>query len=208
MSLYRTVSATAALVACTAISMLTAPVHPAAAQAHPTLTNVIPDSESATLNARITAINRHTRAMTLTGASGERATVTAGPAVRLEKLKVGDRVNMQYDRSVAFMLSPPSGGNGTPINNDQIAQIIAQPAQAPGGIGVRLTKISGTVVGIDMAAHRLDLVNPSGGGIFTIDVTDPSRIAMLGSLKVGDTITAVVSQAVAVSVEPAPRRWF
>ena len=58
-----------------------------------------------------------------------------------------------------------------------------------------------------MAAHRLDLVNPSGGGVFTIDVTDPSRIAMLGSLKVGDTITAVVSQAVAGSVEPAPRRW-
>ena len=63
--------------------------------------------------------------------------------MRLEKLKVGDRVNVQYDRSVAFLLSPPSGGNGTPVNNDQIAQIIAQPAQAPGGIGVRLIRIGG-----------------------------------------------------------------
>lgn len=204
---YRNLPTFAALIACAAMPMLAAPVHLAVAQANPTLTNVIPASESATLNARITAINHRTRNVTLAGASGEKVTVTAGPAVRLEKLKVGDRVTAQYYRSVAFMLSPPAGGNGTPVNNDQVAQIIAQPAQAPGGIGVRLTRISGTVVGIDMAAHRLDLVNPSGGGVFTIDVTDPSRIAMLGSLKVGDTITAVVSQAVAVSVQPA-RRWF
>jgi hypothetical protein len=73
---------------------------------------------------------------------------------------------------------------------------------------VRLTKISGTVVGIDAAAHRVDIVNPAGGGIYTVDVTDPSRAAMLGSLKVGDTITAVISQALAVSIEPAPRSLF
>jgi hypothetical protein len=204
---YRSLPAAAALIACTALSTLGAPMHQAAAQANPTVSNLIPPSESATINARITSINRGTRAVTLAGASGERVTVTAGPAVRLEKLKVGDRVTMQYYRSVAFMLNAPTGGNGTPVNNDQIAELIAQPAQAPGGVGVRLTKISGTVVGIDMAAHRLDLVNPSGGAIFTVDVTDPSRIAMLGSIKVGDTITAVISQAVAVSVEPA-RRWF
>jgi hypothetical protein len=182
--------------------------HRATAQTNPTLTNIIPNSESATLQARITAINRKTRAVTLVGSSGDRATVTAGPAVRLEKLKVGDRVNAQYYRSVAFMVKPPAGGNGTPVSDDQITQIIAQPAQAPGGIAVRLTKVSGTVVGIDLAAHRIDLVSPAGGGVYTIDVTEPSRIAMLGSLKVGDTITAAVSQALAVSIEPAPKRWF
>jgi hypothetical protein len=39
-------------------------------------------------------------------------------------------------------------------------------------------------------------------------VTDPARIAMLSQLKVGDTITAVVSQALAVSIDPAPKSWF
>ena len=58
-----------------------------------------------------------------------------------------------------------------------------------------------------MAAHSIDLVNPSGGGVVTIDVTDPKRIAMLSDLKVGDTITAVVSQALAVSIEPS-KSWF
>jgi hypothetical protein len=68
--------------------------------------------------------------------------------------------------------------------------------------------VSGTVIGIDLAAHSVEVFNPSGGGIYTIDVTDPSRIAMLGSLKVGDTVTAVISEALAVSIEPAPKTWF
>jgi hypothetical protein len=198
----------AALIACATPALSIALSHGAAAQANPVLTNVVPASESATLQAKITAIDPSTRAVTLVGASGEAVTVTAGPAVRLELLKVGDRVNVQYYRSVAFLVKPPSGGSGTPVSDDQITQILAQPAHAPGGIGVRLTKISGTVVGIDLAAHRFDVVNPSGGGIYTIDVTDPSRVALLGSLKVGDTITAVISQAIAVSIQPAPKGWF
>lgn len=198
----------ATLIACAAPALVSALPRTAAAQANPTFINVIPDSESATLQARITAVNRKTRAVTLVGASGDKVTLTAGPAVRLEKLKVGDRVNAQYYRSVAFLVKPPAGGNGTPVSDDQISQILAQPAQAPGGIGVRLTKISGTVVGIDVSANRVDLVNPSGGGVYTIDVINPSRAALLGSLKVGDTVTAVVSQALAVSIEPAPKRWW
>ena len=201
-------AAAATLIACAAPGLGIALSHVAAAQGNPTLSNVIPSSESATLQARITAINPKTRDVTLVGASGDKVTITAGPAVRLHMLKVGDRVNAQYYRSVAFMVKPPAGGNGTPVTDDQITQVVAQPAEAPGGIGVKLVKISGTIVGIDLAAHRLDLVNPSGGGVYSIDVTDPSRIAMLGSLKVGDTITAAISEALAVSIERAPKRWF
>ena len=41
--------------------------------------------------------------------------------------------------------------------------------------------------GIDMAAHRLTWweARPPAAEIFTIDITDPSRIAMLGSLQGG-----------------------
>ena len=180
----------------------------AVAQANPTLSNVVPESAAVTVHAKITAIDPTTRAVTLVGASGNPVTVTAGPLVRLDMLKAGDRVNAKYYRSVGFVVTPPAGGNGVPVSNDQMQQITAQPAQAPGGVGVRLTQISATVVGIDLAAHSVDLVNPSGGGIYTVNVTDPARIALLGTLKLGDTITAVISQALAVSIEPAPTSWF
>jgi hypothetical protein len=73
---------------------------------------------------------------------------------------------------------------------------------------VSKTEVSGLVVGIDLAAHSIDVVNPTGGGVYTLDVTDPARIAMLPQLKVGDTITAVISQALLISVVPAPKSWF
>jgi len=80
-----------------------APVQPAAAQRNPVLTNVIPESEAVTLQAKISAIDPATRAVNLVGANGSSVTVTAGPLVRLELLKVGDTVNAKYYRSVAFV---------------------------------------------------------------------------------------------------------
>lgn len=197
----------AALIICAAcLPMSLAPF--AAAQGNPAVANVVPESEAVTVYAKIQSIDPSTRKVTLLGRSGSRVTVTAGPIVRLDLLKVGDTVNAKYDRSVAFVVSQPQGGNGTPRSVDESTLVTSQPAQAPGGVGVRVTKMSGLVVGIDMAAHRVDVVSPSGGGVYTVDVTDPARIPMLSQLKVGDTITAVVSETLAVSIQPAPRGWF
>ena len=184
------------------------PIQPAAAQNNPVLTNVIPESEAVTLHAKISAINPATRAVTLVGANGTSVTVTAGPVVRLELLKVGDSVNAKYYRSVAFVVTLPQPGTGTPPANDSLTQLTAQPATTPGGVGVRLIKVGGLVVGLNVAAQTVDLVNPSGGGVYAVHVTDPARAAELGTLKIGDTITAVVSEAFAVSIEPAPTSFF
>ena len=173
-----------------------------------TMTNVIPQAEAVTLQAKITAIDPNTRAVTLKGASGNSVTVTAGPLVRLDLLQVGQTVNAKYYRSVAFVVNPPRGGNGVPVSDAQFAQVTMQPVQAPGGVALRMVKISGTVVGVDLSSNSISLINPSGGQVYTIDVTDPARIAMLPSLHVGDTINAVVSQVLAVSITPAPKGWF
>jgi hypothetical protein len=175
---------------------------PAAAQQHPVLKNVIPESASMTLQAKITAVNPSTREVALQGRSGNTVTVTAGPVVRLDMLKIGDTVNAQYYRSVASGISASKGGNEAPRSKDEMVEMTDQPAEAPGGAGVRLIRAQGPIVAIDRASNRFDVVNPSGGGVYTIEVTNPERIAQLSEVRVGDTITAVVSQAVAVSIEP------
>ena len=191
------------------ISAATLPSDAMAKAKHPTLSNVVPQSASAMVYARITALNPTSRAVTLQGRSGQEVSVVAGPDVRLDMLKVGDTVSAQYYRSVGFMVVPASGGNGTPEAPDNaVTQMMARPVKAPGGVAVQVTKVSGTVVGIDMASHSVDLVNPTGGGIYTFAVTDPKHIALLPHLKIGDTITAVVSEALAVKIEPAPKSWF
>ena len=181
---------------------------PASAQGLPPQPNAIispvPSSEAVTIHAKITAINTATRNVTLSNANGNSVTLTAGPAVDLSNLKVGDRVNAQYYRSVAFLLSGPTA----PVPEDEVVAVAARHAQTPGGDAVELVRVSATVVGIDLSAHSIDVVDPSGGAVRTVVVTDPARIALLSQLKLGDTITTVVSQAIAVSIQPAPTSWF
>jgi hypothetical protein len=191
----------AAAVIATAVVLPLIP--PAAAQGLPPqpnpITSPIPAPESATIHARITAINPQAATITLAAANGQKVTLAAGPAVNLSLLKVGDVVNAQYYRSVAFVLSTP----GAPVPEDEIAQVIARQVKTPGGDALRLTRISAIVVGIDLAAHSIDVVEPSGGAVRTIAVTDPARVAALPQLKIGDGLTVVVSQALAVNITPA-----
>jgi hypothetical protein len=184
---------------------------PAAAQPtppqHPRVTQAVPLPAAVVIQAKITALNPQTRDITLTGANGNAVTFTAGHLVDLSRLKVGDTVNAKYYRSVAFLVSAVSAPGSTAPEN-AVAAALARHDEAPGGDALMLTRISATIVGIDLAGHSVDVVAPSGGGVRTIVVTAPSRIAMLSHLKIGDTVTAVVSQLLAVSVEPAPKSWF
>jgi len=200
--------ATAALVLSASSATLATPALAQTRPPHPVLRNVVPESASVTLQAKITAIDPATRDVTLVNKAGTEATVTAGPAVRLELLKVGDVVNAKYYRSVAFEVTGPRGGSGTPQSNSGEAAVLAQNATGPGGAALSVTKISGLVVGINLAEHSIDVVNPTGGGIHTLVATDPARIALLPTLKIGDTVTAVISQALAVEITPAPKSWF
>ncbi len=163
-----------------------------------TASNIVPSSVAVFFQATIKSIDTSTRAVTLVGPTGETETVVAGPAVRLELWKAGDTVNVKYYRSVAFVVSTP----GEPVPQNQVDAVAARPVHAPGGVVVKQTVITGTVVGIDLTAYTVELVNPSGGQIVTVEVTDPVRRAHLSMLKVGDRITAVISEALAVTMSP------
>ncbi|WP_298216026.1 hypothetical protein [Acidocella sp.] len=176
---------------------------PARAQQPPTLHNVIPGSEMVMLQARIKTIDPQTRAITLQSPDGQTVNLVAGPLVRLNLLKEGDMVTAQYYRSVAFIIQGPKQSNAAPAPADSFRAVLARPAEAPGGIAVTVKQISGTVIGLNPAAHTLEVVDPSGGPVYRIDVTDPERQNILKMLKIGDTVTAVISEQLAVSITPA-----
>ncbi len=195
----RLVSIAALLTACfLSISL----PHSAAGQT--ALTNIIPQDAAITAHAKITALDLARRQVTLTGQSGARVTVQAAPAVRLEMLKVGDVVDAQYHRSVAFLIFPPN----TAAPEGEIERTIARPADVPGGLGVQAARVGGLVVGVAPGAHSLHVVDPTGGAVFTVNVTDPDRQAALPKLKVGGIITAVINEALAVTIQPATKGLF
>ncbi len=177
---------------------MSAPMSPAAS------TEVIPSSTEITLVAKIKSIDTATRELVVVGKDGNAVTLEAGPAVRLQLLKKGDTITAKYYRSVAFAFSSP----GAVVPPNQMAAVVARPVSAPGGVALRLTRISGLVVGVDLSSNSVEIVSPSGGAVHTVVVTDPARIALLPQLQVGTTVTAVVSETLAVSVQPAPKGLF
>jgi len=139
--------------------------------------------------------------VTLVGPANNSFSVTAGPQViNFDQIKPGDTVLVRYDQSTQYVLSPP--GAKLPESSLTTAAVGAAKGQMPAGaIGGKLV-VSGLVAGIDASNHTLRIVNPSGGEVRTVPVVSKEGLQNFDMIKVGDTITAVSSEAVAASVEP------
>ena len=188
-----------ALVGCLALGAagLTAPV-PAWGQASGM--GGIGSSQTITARAKVQAIDLATREVTLVGPEGV-FTIHAGDAVRnLDKINVGDTVVATYYASIVLVLSAP----GTQVPDNQVNAAASRAAKGQMPAAALRTKmiVTGTVVAVDLVNHAISLVNPSGGMVHTFNVTDPQRQAALKRVKVGDSLTAVGTEAFAIALEP------
>jgi hypothetical protein len=154
--------------------------------------------------ATVKAVDMKTRTVTLVGPQGETKTLKVGDQVQnLAQVKPGDVVVARYYGSVAYIVAP--AGTKLPENAMAMAEAQAVPGELPaGGVGAKII-VTGLVVGVNPVAHTISLVNPppAGGEIRTFTVKNPEYQKMLPQIKVGDTITAVVSEAIVAAVEPA-----
>src|SRR3954466_1558653 len=134
-----------AVMACAAITPIVLPTH-AAAQANPTMTNVIPDGGSFAVQGKVKAINAGAGTVTIMPASNTALPMTANPGVSLANLEVGDTVSTHYSRSVNFLVATPQVQVPTAG-----ATTVGQVARTPGGIGPHAMEIVGTVVKLEGA---------------------------------------------------------
>ena len=58
------------------------------------------------------------------------------------------------------------------------------------------------VVGVDPATGTISLVNPAGGAVRSYNVTTPEGRAQLPRVKVGDSLTAINTPVLVVSITP------
>ena len=159
-------------------------------------------SDTVTAQVTVTAIDQASRMVTFTGPSGDTLTMKIGEQVRnLAQVKAGDKVNVQYHRAVAYVLAPA----GTKLPNDSLEGAVggAAPGQTSAGGAMAKLVVTGLVVGVDPTTYTVQLVNPSGGMIRSVAVLSPEGRQAMNKIHVGDTITAVISEAIAVAVEPA-----
>jgi hypothetical protein len=166
----------------------------AEAQANPTLTNVIPDGGHYAAQGKLQALDP--AAMTLTLVSGKAGPVpmVIAPGVDFSDVSVGDVADVQYTRSVTFVVAD----RNIDVANVPATATVGQVAQAP-GIGPEPTTIVGRIVKVN-GTDSFDVVNANGGGIYTIKVINPARQQAVKILKVGDSLTVSVSPLIATSI--------
>jgi hypothetical protein len=162
----------------------------------------IATSDTISLRATVKAVNQKTRTVTLVGPQGNTLTLKVGDEVRnLAQVKPGNKVVVKYHASIAYVLAP--SGTKLPDDSMTLAGARATPGEMPGGaVGTRVV-VTARVVGVDPVAHTLQIINPTGGLIRTVNVVTPEGQQSMKMVNVGDTITAVITEAIAVSVEPA-----
>ncbi len=156
-------------------------------------------SEAVVFTADVVGIDRADRMVTLVGPRGNVVEIEAGEEVRnFDQIKVGDKVKMTYYESVALYLGIP----GSQPEADA-AEVVGRAAKGekPGGVVVGAIDVSATVRGIDKKKRELTLEMPNGH-VVTHKV-DPS-VKAFDTLRVGDTIHARLTRALAIAVEAAP----
>jgi Cu/Ag efflux protein CusF len=176
---------------------------PAAASAQTTVsTSSTPTSRSAQISTTVTvqSVDVASRHITVKLPSGETEVLKA-PAEfkRLGDLKPGDNIKATYYAEVAFAISQP--GKPLPEDTDTVFTARAAKGEAPAGLVANHRVVTGAILKIDVPGSKVKVVNVNGGEVHDLDVATPEGKALLAKLKVGDKVTAYISEALLISVD-------
>jgi hypothetical protein len=72
----------------------------------------------------------------------------------------------------------------------------------PGGAVVESVTYTAEIVGIEPKNNDIVVIDPAGV-VKTVQITDPKMQEMIPTLKVGDKVDVVITEGLAVAVEPA-----
>ena len=150
----------------------------------------------------VKAIDKPTRHLTLTNGKGETYTLKA-PAEfrRFDSLKAGDKIHVTYKAGVEIVLSEPGGV--LPKDATGAIALRTRADDTPGAVGATYITVTGAILAIDMAAHTIKIVNPQGGEVHQVAITREDGRKAMSRLKVGDKITAYITESLLLKLSPA-----
>ena len=152
------------------------------------------------VTATIVALDKTTRDITLKGPRGNRVVVTAGPEVKnFDQLNVGDKVRAKYNE--ALVLELKKGNDMAVARTEEKSAVGAMPGSQPAGVAGRQITVVADVVAVNRETQTVTLQGPQLTA--ELKVTDPDKFRRI---KKGDQVYATYTQALAMVVEPAPKK--
>ena len=151
--------------------------------------------------AQVVALDKATRTLTLKGPKGNAVDLVAGAEVRnFDQIKVGDLVVAKYLEALTLELRKTKGATGAPTVQGGL--VAAKPGERPAVAGARQVTAIVDVTAVDPAKSTLTVKGPKGN-LLTLNVQNPEQFKVV---KVGDQLEVTYTEALAVSVEPAPAK--
>jgi len=153
------------------------------------------------ITALVVAIDKATRTVTLKGPEGNVVDVVAGDEVKnFAQINVGDFVAVSFVQSLSLELQKTkSGASGISHREEAVT---ARPGERPAAAAGREVTAIAKVTAVNKKAKTITLKGPRGNAV-TLDVQNPDQFKVV---KVGDEVKVVYTEAVAISVEPAPKK--
>jgi hypothetical protein len=153
-----------------------------------------------TVKATVKSIDVPTRHVVLTTPDGKDHEFVASKQARnLPQVKVGDEVIVQYQEALAVEVNESDPTKPLPQPTEAMATDRSEAGKKPEGVIARTVTLNGTVEAVDMD-KKVATIKGSGGNTVEVKMQHPERWQ---NVKVGDTITAKYSEALALSVQPA-----
>ena len=146
--------------------------------------------------AKIEAIDKTQRLVTLKDKDGDSDTIYCGPEVkRFDELKVGDTVTFRYYEAIAYAIRKPGQPSTKPKPAD--AAITPGTGPKPGGTISQQETATVTVKTIDLKVPSVTVLSEDGRTLdFKVD--DKKN---LDGVKVGDKVEVTYTQALMITVK-------
>ena len=158
-------------------------------------------AKNVSVTATVEDIDVEKRIVTLKDENGKVTDLQVGKEVRnLAQVKKGDLVVATYHEAVAYDVF--KAGTAQPGEHQGVVAERAKLGEKP-AVGVtEVTSVTATIEAIDKAASKVTLKGPEGHEV-TVKVKDPKK---LEGVSVGDLVQLTYTQALAISVRPAPKK--
>ena len=151
------------------------------------------------VTATVVKIDQATRAVTLKTTDGREVSFVADAAVKnLSQVKQGDQVVATYTEALAYEVKK----GGSAGASATVAGGTAKPGARPAAVIGKQVTLTVTIAAIDPKVPSVTFKGPEGN-TRTIKVLRPER---LQGVSVGDTVELTYTEALAIKVDPAPRK--
>jgi hypothetical protein len=155
---------------------------------------------AAEISAQVVGIDKATRTVTLKGPKGNVVDLVAGDEVKnFDQIKLGDFVVARYAEALTLELRKTKAAASDIAVREEAAK--AKPGERPAVAGARQVTAIADVIAVDAKKSTITLRGPRGNEV-TLNVQNPDQFKVV---KKGDQVEVTYTEALALSVEPAPK---